>query len=162
MNDSLLPLGILLLGAAGIAAFIAFRPWPASPEGNPISSGAYAVEILQGKPPPASVSRKASGQQAATVAEIENGLFAALAIWFAAKLASGLTGILGAFGVGELWQTTATGICRNAGSTSARSANSGSSGHRQIVNHDRPAAGRRAGPRPRLPSGPGLIRAKGC
>jgi len=101
MNDSLLPLGILTLGVAGIAGFIAFRPWPASPEGKPISSGAYAVEILQGQPPAATVSRKDSGQQATTIAEIENGLMAFTLIWFASKLASGLTGILGAFGVGE-------------------------------------------------------------
>ena len=101
MNDSLLPLGILLLGAAGVMAFVAFRPWPASPEGSPISAGAYAVEILQGKPPAASVSKKESGQQAATIAEIENGLAAFLLIWFVSKLASGLTGMLSAFGVGE-------------------------------------------------------------
>ena len=154
MNDSLLPLGILLLGIAGIAGFIAFRPWPASPESKPISAGAYVVEILQGQPPAASISPKESGQQASTIAEIENGLAALLVIWFVSKLASGLTGILGAFGVGELWQTT-TGICRNAGSSSARSANSGSSGHRQIVNHDlAAAAGRRAGQRAPSPPDP--------
>ena len=101
MNDSLLPLGILLLGVAGVAGFIALRPWPASPEGAPISAGAYAVEILQGSPPAASVSRKESGQQASTIAEIENGLAALMVIWFVSKLASGLTGLLGAFGVGE-------------------------------------------------------------
>lgn len=100
MNDSLLPLGILLLGVAGIAGFIALRPWPASPEGTPISSGAYAVEILQGNPPAASESRKESGQQEATIAAIENGLMALTLIWFVSKLASGLTGILGYFGVG--------------------------------------------------------------
>ena len=103
MNDSLLPLGILLLGLAGIAAFIALRPWPASPEGSPISAGAYAVEILQGKPPAASLSRKESGQQAATIAEIENGLFALILIWFVSKLVNGITGILAFFGVAELW-----------------------------------------------------------
>ena len=101
MNDSLLPLGILLLGVAGIAGFIALRPWPASPESAPISAGAYVVEILQGQPPAASISKKASGQQAATIAEIENGLAAFLLIWFVSKLASGLTGMLSAFGVGE-------------------------------------------------------------
>ena len=101
MNDSLLPLGIFLLGAAGLAAFIAFRPWPASPESSPISAGAYVVEILQGQPPAASLSRKESGQQASTVAEIENGLAALMLIWFVSKLANGLTGILGVFGVGE-------------------------------------------------------------
>jgi hypothetical protein len=100
MNDSLLPLGILLLGAAAIAGFIAMRPWPASPEGNPISAGAYAVEILRGSPPAASVSRKASGQQATDIAEIENGLLAFLLIWFVSKLASSFTGILSFFGVG--------------------------------------------------------------
>ena len=101
MNDSLLPLGILLLGVAGIAGFIALRPWPASPESKPISAGAYVVEILQGKPPAASISPKESGQQASTIAEIENGLAAFLLIWFVSKLASGLTGMLSAFGVGE-------------------------------------------------------------
>ena len=101
MNDSLLPLGILVLGVAGLAAFIALRPWPASPDSKPISAGAYVVEILQGQPPPASLSRKESGQQASTIAEIENGLAAFLLIWFVSKLASGLTGLLGAFGVGE-------------------------------------------------------------
>lgn len=99
MNDSLLPLGILLLGVAGIAGFIAFRPWPASPESKPISAGAYVVEILQGHPPAASVSRKESGQQASTISEIENGLMALIVIWFVSKLASGLTGILSFFGV---------------------------------------------------------------
>lgn len=101
MNDSLLPLGILLLGAAGIAGFIAARPWPASPESKPISAGAYVVEILQGQPPPASVSQKASGQRDATIAEIENGLAALILIWFVSKMASGLTGMLAFFGVGE-------------------------------------------------------------
>ena len=101
MNDSLLPLGILLLGAAGVMAFVAFRPWPASPEGSPISAGAYAVEILQGKPPAASVSKKESGQQAATIAEIENGLKGFLLIFIVSKIVSGATGLLAAFGVGE-------------------------------------------------------------
>jgi hypothetical protein len=99
VNDSLLPLGILLIGVAGIAGFIAFRPWPASPESTPISTGAYVVEILQGHPPAASESRKASGQQATTIAEIENGLMALLVIWFVSKLASRFTGILSFFGV---------------------------------------------------------------
>jgi hypothetical protein len=80
VNDSLLPLGILLLGVAGIAGFIALRPWPASPESTPISAGAYVVEILQGQPPAASVSKKESGKQASTIAEIENGLAALMLI----------------------------------------------------------------------------------
>lgn len=100
MNDSMLPLGILLIGVAAAAAFIAIRPWPASPEGNPISAGAYTVEILQGNPPPASVSPKVSGVQQARIAEIENGLFAAVAIWAAVKVASGISSILGFFGLG--------------------------------------------------------------
>ena len=56
---------------------------------------------MQGSPPAASVSRKESGQQASTIAEIENGLAALMVIWFVSKLVSGLTGLLGAFGVGE-------------------------------------------------------------
>ena len=55
MDGSNLPLGILLLGVAGLAGFMAFRPWPVS-GGNPIKPGAYAVEILQGHPPAASAS----------------------------------------------------------------------------------------------------------
>ena len=105
MNDSLLPLGILLLGIAGIAGFIAFRPWPASPESKPISAGAYVVEILQGQPPAASISKKASGQQAATIAEIENGLMGFLLIFIVSKIVSGATGFLSLIGVGELWST---------------------------------------------------------
>ena len=100
MNDTLLPLGILTLGAAALAGFIAFRPWPVSPSGGSLSSGAYVIEILEGQPPAASLSKKASGQQAAHVSDIENGIFALILIWLASKLASGLSNALGFMGGG--------------------------------------------------------------
>jgi len=101
-GDTLLPLGILTLGAAALAGFIAFRlgPWPVSPSGGSLSSGAYVIEILEGQPPAASLSKKASGQQAAHVSDIENGIFALILIWLASKLASGLSNALGFMGGG--------------------------------------------------------------
>ena len=93
MNDSSLPLGFLLLGVAGIAGFMAFRPWP-MPGGNPIKPGAYAVEMLQGNPPAASTppNRKAD------IGVIEGGLIALLGVWAASKLASAVGGIGAAAG----------------------------------------------------------------
>lgn len=95
MNDggSMLPLGILLLGVAGIAGFMAFRPWP-SPGGNPVKPGAYAIEILQGKPPAASTPPDRN----ADIAVIEGGLATILGVWALSKLASGLSGFTSAGG----------------------------------------------------------------
>ena len=95
MNDSNLPLGLLLLGIAGIAGFMAFRPWP-MPGGNPVKPGAYAVEILQGHPPGASTppDRKAD------IAVIEGGLVTLLGVWAASKLAGALSGLGGGLGGG--------------------------------------------------------------
>ena len=94
-DDSNLPLGILLLGVAGLAGFMAFRPWP-MPGGNPIKPGAYAVELLQGHPPAASnpPNRKAD------IAVIEGGLVTLLGVWAASKLASTLSGIGGGAAAG--------------------------------------------------------------
>ena len=95
MSDDNLPLGLLLLGVAGIAGFMAFRPWP-MPGGNPIKPGAYAVEILQGHPPGASTppDRKAD------IAVIEGGLVTLLGVWAASKLAGALSGLGGGLGGG--------------------------------------------------------------
>lgn len=93
-NDGMmLPLGILLLGVSAIAGFMAFRPWP-MPGGNPIKPGAYAVEILQGHPPAASLPP--DRQREITV--IEGGLVTLLGIWSISKLANGVSGLLGGAG----------------------------------------------------------------
>ena len=97
MDGTMLPLAILLLGIGALASFIAFRPWPASPESKPISAGAYVVEVLQGNPPAASISPKESGAQEKQINEIENGLTALLLIWAASKAAGFISSIIGAF-----------------------------------------------------------------
>lgn len=91
-NDNLLPLAILLLGVAAVAGFIAFRPWPATPESTPIKSGSYVIEILQGHPPAASTPPDRQQQ----ISEIQNGLTAVLLIWAVSKVAGSVTSILGA------------------------------------------------------------------
>ena len=93
MDDSNLPLGVLLLGVAGLAGFLAFRPWPTS-SGNPIKPGAYAVEILQGHPPAASAPPDRQGD----IAVIEGGLVTLLGVWAAAKLSGALSGLSSAGG----------------------------------------------------------------
>lgn len=90
-DETMLPLGILLLGAVAIMAFIAARPWPVTPSSKPIKPGAYVIEILQGQPPAASAPVDRQGQ----ISEIENGLTAVLLIWAASKVASGVSGIVG-------------------------------------------------------------------
>lgn len=97
MGEGMLPLGILLLGMAALAGFIAMRPWPVTPSSKPIKPGAYVVEILQGQPPAASLSAKESGQQDKQISEIENGLTALLLIWAISKVAGGISSILGVF-----------------------------------------------------------------
>ena len=95
-SDSLLPLGILLLGVAAVAGFVAFRPWPASPSSTPVKAGSYVIEILQGHPPAASTPPDRQAQ----ITEIENGLTAVLLIWAVSKVASSgpVQAILGAVG----------------------------------------------------------------
>lgn len=92
-DNAMLPLGILLLGVAAIAGFMAFRPWP-MPGGNPIKPGAYAIEILQGKPPAASTPPDRQTE----IGIIEGGILAAFGVWAANKLAGVLSGLGGALG----------------------------------------------------------------
>lgn len=89
----MLPLGILLLGVAAVAGFMAFRPWP-MPGGNPIKPGSYAVEILQGKPPAASTPP----DRQADITVIEGGLATFAGLWAINKLAGGVSGLLPAGG----------------------------------------------------------------
>lgn len=95
-NNAMLPIGMLLLGGAAITAFIAFRPWPATPENKPIKPGAYVVEVLQGRPPAASVPQDKSSQ----ITEIQNGLMALILVYAVSKIAGGITGVLGLLGMG--------------------------------------------------------------
>ncbi len=91
MESSTLPLGILLLGVAAFAGFMAFRlrPWPVAPgTSTPVKPGAYAVQILQGKPPAASVQP----DRQAEIGVIEGGLAVLLAVWATAKAAQVLNG----------------------------------------------------------------------
>jgi hypothetical protein len=81
-DNTLLPLGILLLGVSAMAGFMAFRPWP-MPDGSPIEPGAYAVEILQGNPPAASNPP----DRQADISVIEGGIMALIIIWAAGKIA---------------------------------------------------------------------------
>ena len=92
-----LSLGLLLLGLAGIAGFMAFRPWPV-PGGQPIKPGTYAVEILRGSPPAAGT--ESNTQRQADITAIEGGLAALLGVWALSKLAGAISpgGITGASG----------------------------------------------------------------
>ena len=87
MNETNLTLGLLLLGVAGLAGFLAFRPWPVDPATStgPLSPGVYVVELLEGNPPAASNPPDHQGN----IATIEGGLAALLGVWIFSKLASG-------------------------------------------------------------------------
>jgi Lysozyme like domain len=78
-----LPLAILLTGAAILAGFLAFRPWPVSTAGRPIKPGAYLWEIEQGKTPPPG----APTYTPAEVQETEAGLDILLGFWAIHQLA---------------------------------------------------------------------------
>ena len=80
----LLPLGILFTGIAGIAGFMAFRPWPVGSSGSSVKPGTYAVEILQGKPPAASNSPDRKAQ----IMTIEGGLATLMGVWAVSKIAN--------------------------------------------------------------------------
>jgi hypothetical protein len=95
MDNSLLPLGILLIGVAALAAFIAFRPWPL-PGGSSIKPGAYVLDILQGNPPAASNPP----DRTTDINIIEGGILALIAIWAAGKIAGLLSPLLGGGGGG--------------------------------------------------------------
>lgn len=105
-NNAMLPAGLLLLGIAGIAGFMAFRPWPVDPASTTNPKGAlsprvYAVEIITGKPPAASLPPDRGGD----IALIEGGLAALLGVWITAKLASALSGLTNAGGGGAAGNT---------------------------------------------------------
>jgi Lysozyme like domain len=83
-----LPLAVALFGLAALAGFMTLRQWPTpGGQGHPIQPGAYAVDILEGKPPTAGA---APGSHTTA---IEVGLGAILALWGVSKAASGLSGI---------------------------------------------------------------------
>ncbi|HMD23926.1 MAG TPA: transglycosylase SLT domain-containing protein [Streptosporangiaceae bacterium] len=93
---SALPLAVLLFGLAALAGFMTLRQWP-QPGGKPIQPGAYAVDILEGKPPQAGTA------PASDAPAIEVGLGAILALWGASKAAQGLSGLGGLLaGLGAL------------------------------------------------------------
>lgn len=86
-----LPLAVLLFGAATMGAYMALRPWPQA-GGKPEKPGAYAVEILQGKPPAEGPARPSH------VSEIEAGLAAFAGMWALGKVAGALQGSGGILG----------------------------------------------------------------
>ena len=98
-----LPLAILLLGVAAVAAFLAARPWPQA-AGAPIKPGAYVVDVLEGHPPPAGPATFSPTEVTLT----EAGLGTLLGLWAAGKIGqsvSGLAGGIGAAGglIGSVW-----------------------------------------------------------
>ena len=95
MDNALLPLGILLLGVAALAGFMAFRPWPLQGSTS-VKPGAYLLDILQGKPPAASNPP----DRQADINVIEGGILALVAIWAAGKIAGLLSPFTGGGGEG--------------------------------------------------------------
>jgi hypothetical protein len=96
-----LPLAVLLFALAALAGFMTLRQWPTS-GGKPIVPAAYAVDILEGKPPAAGAAPKSDADA------IEVGLGAILAVWAASKAAQGLSGLGGLLaGLGQLFGTAA-------------------------------------------------------
>ena len=98
-----LPLAILLLGLAAVALFLMARPWPQTSAGA-IKPGAYVVDVILGKPPPAGPASFSPGEVRLT----EAGLAAILALWAAGKAGSAMQGLAGAAGaaggiLGKLW-----------------------------------------------------------
>lgn len=107
MNDDTepgnLPLAILLLGLGAVALFLMARPWPQT-SGGPVRPGAYVVDVLLGKPPPAGPSTFSADEVRLT----EAGLAAVLAVWAAGKAGGALSGIAaganaGGGILGKLW-----------------------------------------------------------
>jgi hypothetical protein len=98
-----LPLAILLLGLGAVALFLMARPWPQTSAGA-IKPGAYVVDVILGKPPPA-------GPESLSPSEVrltEAGLSAILALWAAGKAGSALGGVAAGAGaaggiLGRLW-----------------------------------------------------------
>lgn len=83
-----LPQAILLTGAALLAGFMAFRPWPVA-DGKPEKPGAYAYQILEGQAP-------AAGPAGVSPAEVQTTEFALgtfEAIWALSKVSGSLKNI---------------------------------------------------------------------
>jgi Lysozyme like domain len=87
-STAALPLAVLLFALSALAAFMTLRQWP-QPGGKPITPGAYAVDVLEGKAPTAGTA------PASDAPAIEVGLGAILALWGASKAAQGLSGLGG-------------------------------------------------------------------
>jgi hypothetical protein len=87
-STAALPLAVLLFALSALAAFMTLRQWP-QPGGKPITPGAYAVDIVEGKAPTAGQA-PGSDEKA-----IEVGLAAILGLWGASKAAQGLSGFAG-------------------------------------------------------------------
>jgi hypothetical protein len=109
-----LPLAILLLGLGAVALFMMARPWPQTAAG-PVKPGAYLVDVLLGKPPPAGPEAFNAGEVRLT----EAGLIAILSLWAAGKAGNALGGLAqgaGAAGgiLGKLW-TWVKGIGADVG-----------------------------------------------
>jgi hypothetical protein len=83
-----LPMAILLTGAALLAGFMAFRPWPVA-DGKPEKPGAYAYQIFEGQAP-------AAGPAGVSPAEVQTTEFAlgtVEAIWALSKVSGTLKNI---------------------------------------------------------------------
>lgn len=98
-----LPLAILLFGVASVALFMMARPWPQTAAG-PIKPGAYVVDVLEGRPPPAGPA----GFSPTEVHLTEAGLAAILGVWAAGKTGQALGGIAAGAGaaggiLGKVW-----------------------------------------------------------
>jgi hypothetical protein len=90
-STAALPLAVLLFGLATLAGFMTLRQWPTA-GGSPITPGAYAVDVLEGKAPAAGAAPPSDA------AAIEVGLAAILTLWAASKAAAGLSGLGGLLG----------------------------------------------------------------
>lgn len=102
-GDGNLPLGIALMGVAAVALFMAARPWPQTAAG-PIKPGAYVVDVVEGRPPPAGPPGFSAGEVRLT----EAGLAAILGVWAAGKTGQALGGIAAGAGaaggiLGKVW-----------------------------------------------------------
>lgn len=84
------PLAVALIGLAVLGAFIALRPWP-QVNGKPIEPGAYAVDVLEGKPPKVTETTHTAG-----VTAIQAGIDSLLVLWALGKVASAFSAVTGA------------------------------------------------------------------
>lgn len=107
-GDVNLPLAILLTGTAGLAGYMALRPWPAGTSGRPVRAAAYVHDILGGHPPSAPPPSDDTDV-------IEAGLIAIIGIWAVSKTASAFGGLAGAGAgagsvLGKIWSAISKSI----------------------------------------------------